>query len=211
MPDRHKIFDYIDANDVNAIRMHLQAHPDDIKVTTSYEHDKDLTPLIYAAKVEKSDPALCLLEFTPNLNAINNWGETALHYASSNGLEDVVQALVDKGADRKIQNNWKNTAVKNAASLEIKNIIDLVARFIKENEYTASYRERLESSESLQITYYNFRDETITRNIISNDGQNSSCMAFFNQTAGNRQIEDAAAFLKKNEGKIYNYRPQVIK
>jgi CheY-like chemotaxis protein len=58
------------------------------------------TPLMYAAaRSPDPEPIRILAQAGADLNALDAWGRTALHYAAGNGSVSVTQALLDCGAN----------------------------------------------------------------------------------------------------------------
>ena len=63
-----------------------------------------------------------------NINAQNNWGNTALHFACLYGHSDIVKALMLKGADETITNDLKETPALVAEKNGHKNRFDMLDR-----------------------------------------------------------------------------------
>ncbi len=75
------------------------------------------TPLHQAAMGKASDTAALLLAFTPDLDARNGLGVTALHDAANSDAAEIVQLLLDAGADVNVLTEVEgNTALLLAAN-----------------------------------------------------------------------------------------------
>ena len=76
-------------------------------------NDVKLTPLLITIHKGHRDIALLLLEGGADTETRRKWDETALHMASYRGYADVVQSLIDRGADL-------NTICKNCDGNDVK-------------------------------------------------------------------------------------------
>lgn len=52
-----------------------------------------------------------LLQNSANVNATNKLGDTALHFASNKGHEDIVNKLIENGINVNVANNNSDTAL----------------------------------------------------------------------------------------------------
>ena len=100
-----------------AIMKALLAHGADSRIPTS-DHT---TPLMVAAGVGKQDTRTSeeskqaleavklLLELGADVNAVNDYGTTALHGAAFAAANDIIQLLVDKGAKLNVEDKFGQT------------------------------------------------------------------------------------------------------
>jgi hypothetical protein len=65
--------------------------------------DCEVTYLMMACEFGLVDAVRMLLEWGLDINAVNKWGHTALHYAYGAGSEDCIEELLVKGANEKIR------------------------------------------------------------------------------------------------------------
>jgi ankyrin repeat protein len=74
------------------------------------------TAIIWAEEISQSSSVRSLISHRADVNAQDQFGETALHYASANGHAKVGRALVSKGAKVRIANARLRHPVDGAAS-----------------------------------------------------------------------------------------------
>jgi ankyrin repeat protein len=75
----------------------------------------DMTPLLWAAQLERADLVSVLLEAGANPDAPTSDGETPLHVATFAGSHDCVDALLVHGADPNASTSGGKTPLMNAA------------------------------------------------------------------------------------------------
>jgi hypothetical protein len=82
---------------------------------------RGFTPLHICALNNSVQCARSLLPLLPDaaLNAVNCWGETALHLASSCNASDVRDLLLRAGADPSARDSWGQTASEAAAAAQL--------------------------------------------------------------------------------------------
>ena len=87
-----------------------------------------MSQLIQAA--EKGDlPAVrARLAAGDNVNAVNQFGSTALHYAIQTGRLDVVRELIQAGADPTLKNKWGETSRDVAKNNEMRHLLEEAER-----------------------------------------------------------------------------------
>ncbi len=98
-----------------------------IKNSVTEREKKQSTELIFAAIDGDLKKVQNLWEQGVNLNATDEFGDTALIKASSGGHTDVVSFLVEKEADPNIQGLIGNTALMNAIIFEYVDIVRILA------------------------------------------------------------------------------------
>lgn len=93
-----------------------------------------LTPLHYAVHENKKTVVLTLLNHPEgaNINARNEHGETALHYAAQSGNIAIAEMLLDRKADTGVENSGGRTALETAVS---QRDIDFVEMWLKRDLY----------------------------------------------------------------------------
>jgi TonB family protein len=77
--------------------------------------DEDLTPLMQAVRDQEGDTVKELLGRSPDLNAKDQEGWTALTYAALNEDSSILKALIDEGADVNLRDNHGMTPLIHAA------------------------------------------------------------------------------------------------
>jgi ankyrin repeat protein len=136
--------------------------------------------LMLACKEEKEEAAALLTEATQNAAALDvqdtKYKRSALHYASSSGLESIVAKLLSLGADVALKDSWCKTALDVATNDEVKAALrqhgarhslfyaaeegmhELVADLIKEgadvneqNEAGNTAVERAQNAQTIQV------------------------------------------------------------
>tara|TARA_R110002126_G_scaffold13118_3_gene56790 strand:+ start:312913 stop:313581 length:669 start_codon:yes stop_codon:yes gene_type:complete len=215
-----KIFRLIDAGDTDAIDAYLEKNPNQLEATRNYKSDKRVTPLLYAAITKNYDMAKHLLEKGANVDAQNNYKETALHYAMCYGDEKLIMLLLDHHARTDIKNEWYQIAIECNASTNVKRLIDpyyIPASpkgenkdvFVKESEHIVSFTQVAQASQCTIKTFYNFGNKTVTTQLKDPDGQ-SCYVQNFNQAADRNQLKEASIFLNENGGQAGSLKLQVI-
>lgn len=109
------------SDNVKLIEQHLVHHPGDVNVIPSFS----ITPLLHAVEKERIDVIDCLLAHGCNINYQNDDGNTALHIACRTGNIDIIQRLIQAGADGMIRNNDPGNTPLHEASYGIcdKNVL----------------------------------------------------------------------------------------
>lgn len=80
-------------------------------IESVYEADNSSTGLIVATKKNDANMVKKLLELGANINAQDSLGYTSLHYAASNGHDDVIWLLLESGADAQIKTHQGQSAM----------------------------------------------------------------------------------------------------
>ena len=79
----------------------------------------------------KLDACRLLLDWGANVDSLNMWNSTPLHWAARKGHLSVVQLLVERGADVRLKNNKGLTAIEWArkeAKEDVADWLDSVSR-----------------------------------------------------------------------------------
>ncbi len=111
-------------------------------------------PADVAAKGEGEDEEITFgavaaaLDLGADVNAVNNDGDTALHFAAALALNKVVQLLVDRGAKLDIKNKRELTALGMATSTQPRGPLGLFGLSAEERKPTAELLRRLEAPNS---------------------------------------------------------------
>jgi hypothetical protein len=215
-----KIFVLIDAGDTDAIDAYLEKNPNQLEATRKYKSDRRVTPLLYAAITQNYDMAKYLLEKGANVDAQNNYKETALHYAISFGNEKLIKLLIDNNARSDLKNTWGRAAIETNDDTDIKRLIDPYYVpadlrneneniFLKESEHIVSFTQVAQASKCTIKTFYNFGNKTVTTQLKDPDGQ-SCYVQNFNQVADRNQLKEASIFLNENGGQPGSLKLQLI-
>jgi len=72
----------------------------------------DYTPLQYVCVSKDIETPQSMISSGVEINALNVYGETALHYAVKSGSSQIVELLLDHRADPNIQSVSKVTALR---------------------------------------------------------------------------------------------------
>jgi ankyrin repeat protein len=107
--DYNNIYDYIDSNNIEAIKYLLDNKLIDINIQDNDRY----TPLMHASYLNKIEIVKLLLSYK-DINIQNKWGRTALIYASRNNNIKIVKLLLNhpeiniflKGENDKTSLNW---------------------------------------------------------------------------------------------------------
>lgn len=115
------------------------------------------------------------------------------------------------GADITKQRNNGQTAEDVAANEGIKDEVlrSRCGKFIKENDYLVSITEYAETCKMSLSTLYNFKAQTITTES-KNDKGPVLFVQDFNAVRGQKQLQDAAQFLKENGGDLHGFKTPAI-
>lgn len=114
-PKMLDIFNYIKDDNYNGVEYYI-----DVYNTMSVDiirNENDLTPLMYAAELNRYDMVELFIVKQVDLNITNNENRTALHLATLAGNEDIVNLLIDYNADINIEDTTKNTVLHYATKL----------------------------------------------------------------------------------------------
>lgn len=104
------------------------------KVDVDAKDERGLTALHVALIQPKPsiDMIKCLAkEGNANINSVNNDGETALHFAASQDLQDIVKFLVTKGADVNVKNKRGASALVAAANCGRLEVVKFLVENVK--------------------------------------------------------------------------------
>ncbi len=95
------------------------------------------TPLIIAAQYHKADIVRMLLHYNANVKDRKLDGAPVLHYASTMNDSEIVQKMIDMGADVDVLNRYGKTSLTFAEScgLVTETLLDCSARVLKSEKY----------------------------------------------------------------------------
>jgi ankyrin repeat protein len=105
---RPNLFDAIDRDDVEQVRQILREHPELVNATEG----QSASPLHYAAGKSKLEMVKALLEAGERPNIRDDHGFTALMLTDGS---DVMEYLLEHGADISAVNQWRRTALHHIA------------------------------------------------------------------------------------------------
>ncbi|HRK34210.1 MAG TPA: ankyrin repeat domain-containing protein [Candidatus Hydrogenedentes bacterium] len=97
-----------------AVRLHLKFGAD----MNGIPRNRIATPLMIAARYGHAKVMEVLLQEGANVNAVNMFNSTALHYAVERGRLRCVKTLIEYGADVDIKSKYGDTALHEAARLK---------------------------------------------------------------------------------------------
>ena len=78
-----------------------------------------------AAKGGNIEAVMKAIEFGPDINDVDNAGETALEIATIEGHIDIIVLLIDKGADVNFKNSCGFTTLHTAAFFRHKELVEI--------------------------------------------------------------------------------------
>lgn len=211
LPEKPKvksIFDIMSENDADALRQFIKDNPNSIEELDS---DYNATPIIHAAYYNLIEMLDVLIDAGANLDHQDDDGETALICASKCGHLQALKKLMAAGADITKQRNNGQTAEDVAANEGIKDEIlrSRCGKFIKENDYLVSITEYAKTCKMSLSTLYNFKAQTITTESQNNNGL-VLFVQDFNAVRGQKQLQEAAQFLKANGGDLHGFKTPAI-
>lgn len=100
---------------------------EEILKTSARKGDKDIIALLLKARKQTPQDIIFCIEDCPNIDAKDDLdGETALFQAVKNGHKEVVEMLINAGADIDKQDTYGNTALLQAAYKGYKEIVELL-------------------------------------------------------------------------------------
>lgn len=107
----------------DAVRLLLDAG-----ANVNHQCERNNFPVQYAVTFNREDLLRALMEYRPNLDLVDNDGDTALNYASSASLS-VVKLLVNGGSDLNTRNNMGQTPLCGAVMSENLRVVEyLIAK-----------------------------------------------------------------------------------
>lgn len=96
------------------------------------------SPLTYAASKNFKSTVMTLIDKGADVNHVNSYGFTALHYAVKYNQVDIVKAIIKvESADFKIENKEKLNPLSMALKLNMTNIYELIAEELNRREEVA--------------------------------------------------------------------------
>eukprot|EP00965_Chrysotila_dentata_P101752 3359580-Pleurochrysis_carterae.AAC.5 len=123
------------------------------------------TPLLVAAKDNDMTTLFSLIQKGANINAVDNWGRTALIWAARLGLYDTTAMLIEAGADLEIKDKSGSNAYEWAAEMGhdscAKSLLDAGSPFMKtfENGNAALKMSRISPEHELKKAFEMERKE----------------------------------------------------
>lgn len=122
-----EIVNAVDAKDLTKVSSLLQANPKLVSAEfTGGGPDNDCPLLMIAADKGDKPMAELLLRYGANVNAKNDDGEVALHYAALDGYTDVVQILLDHNADVNVKSEVGATPISLAEKAGKSDVVALL-------------------------------------------------------------------------------------
>ena len=82
------------------------------------EHGYSMPLVCYAVLAKKLDLLCCLITEGAEINAVDDAGYCALHYAVVHGNAEIVALLMDAGADPKLKNNVGESSIELSRRLD---------------------------------------------------------------------------------------------
>lgn len=103
-----------------------------------FENVDGNSPLTYAASKNFKSTVMTLIDKGADVNHVNSYGFTALHYAVKYNQVDIVKAIIKvESADFKIENKEKLNPLSMALKLNMTNIYELIAEELNRREEVA--------------------------------------------------------------------------
>jgi ankyrin repeat protein len=131
-----------------------------------YNHlynENDLTPVMLASKLNHYEILELLLKKDLDVNATNDEGKSALHFACAEGNDDIVYLLIQNGADINLLDNDSKSPIYYAIKGEFSEVIVELC----------NYNVKLNNDELNNLTNYKIK-ELIQSLLLSNDESESS-------------------------------------
>ncbi|MBP5353438.1 MAG: ankyrin repeat domain-containing protein [Alphaproteobacteria bacterium] len=108
--------------------------------------------LIESVKQNNLPGVLELLDNGENVNAANEQGNTALHYAVATDNADITQVLLAYGANLEAANSKGWTPLSIAEKKQLKNVTPIIAKALEERKEAALIKEKLEQTKATAAT-----------------------------------------------------------
>lgn len=190
----------------NLIPAFIEAGFDPNKITKT---GKNL--LHYAVQSHDIEIFKRVLPLIEDLNMQDFFDDTALHLTAKHEQHEMTKLLLEQGADQTIKNVGEKTAFDCAHSDAVRAALDpnFIPKltdserqndgYVLENQTMVSFTEYAAASDTTFTTFYNFRtSQVITR--VKDKGGPSSCIQDFNAVADQTLINEARAFMQKENG-----------
>jgi len=116
------IFNYIKDDNYNSVEYYIDFYNN--MGVDIIRNENDLTPLMYAAELNRYDIVELFITKNIDINIQNNESRTALHLATLAGNEDVVNLLIEYNADINIADTTMNTVLHYATKLGHHEIVE---------------------------------------------------------------------------------------